>query len=105
MTKQEKDKLAEKGILYQKYYESMKLYLRYNSNDFNDIKISFEKANQVYHRKISQLNAIIFILDLLFSSNEYYSPQARELFGWSIQLIESRIKYYLEQQLKELTKE
>ena len=105
MTKHEKDKIAEKGILYQKYFVPIKEFLRYKKEDFYDIKISLEKANNVYSKKLAQLNAIIFVLDLLYSSNPYYDLKARELFGWSIELIRTRIMYFLEQQLKDFSKE
>ena len=100
-----KDKLAESGILYQKYFVPFKEFLRYHKEDYYDIKISIEKANEIYRKKLAQLNAIIFTLDLLYSSNPSYDMKTRELFGWSIELIRSRILYSLEQQLKDFVKE
>lgn len=100
-----KDKLAESGVLYQKYFVPLKEFLRYHKEDYYDIKLSIEKANEIYRKKLAQLNAIIFTLDLLYSSNPSYDMKTRELFGWSIELIRSRILYALEQQLKDFVKE
>ena len=98
-----KDKMAENGILYKKYYGELQKYLRFNNIDYQDIKISFSNAIKIYHRKLAQLNAIVFTLNMLYSSNPYYDMKARELFGWSIDLIQTRLTYSLENQLKEIS--
>ena len=101
----EKDKLAKNGWLYQKHIDSIKQFLRFNKYDYDDMKISLEKAHIIYQKKLAQLNAMTFLMDLFYASNTYYYLTAREMFGWQIQLIDKECRDYLEYLINQITKE
>lgn len=101
----EKDKLAEKGVLYEKYFEHIKAFLRFKRDDYYDMQRGISEATKIYHKKLLQLNSMIWLLNLLYSENTYYDLKTREYFGYQIELIERRCKEYLEYLLKDFTKE
>ena len=101
----EKDKLAEKGVLYEKYFEHIKTFLRFKRDDYYDMQKGISEATKIYHKKLLQLNSIIWLLNLLYSENIYYDLKTREYFGYQIELIDRRCKDYLEYLLKDFTKE
>ena len=104
LSKRDRDELAKKCFIYDKYFDMLKRYIRFKSVELEDINTGFRKAIDIYRYKLAQVNAICYVLRIIYSDNLFYDLASRDLFAWSIDLIGSGLRDYLEYEYKDLFK-
>lgn len=102
LSKRDRDELAKKCFIYDKYFEMLKKYVRFKADELKDINTGYKKAIEIYKNKLYQINAICYVLRMIYSDNNYYDLASRDLFSWSIELIGSGLRDYLEYEYKDL---
>ena len=101
LSKEAKNKIAEKCFLYDLYYPMIREYLRFSTQDYLDIESGFYKPEVLYGFKCRQLTAMMFILE-----KAYIAPnnalETNELYGWTLELMRNRLDFFLQSQLSNL---
>lgn len=101
LSKEAKNKIAEKCFLYDLYYPMIREYLRFSTQDYLDIESGAYQPAFVYSFKCRQLTAMMFILEKAYIVPNN-SLETNELYGWCLELMRNRLDFFLQSQLSNL---
>lgn len=105
MSKADRDKIAQRCFIYDKYFEMFKKFIRFKAVELQDINTGYIKARDYYRYKMSQVNAIAYTLKCIYADNNYYSLDSRDLFAWSIDLLSNHLRDYIEFEYNNICKD
>lgn len=101
LSKEVKNQLAEKCFIYNLHYAAMREFLRFSNENYLDVASGAYQPAFIYSFKFRQLNAMIWLLERIYI-NPNQDENTNELYGWCIDLLRSRLEYFLQYQLENL---